>query len=194
VAGNEEQIFRARIVSATQRPIIEGQIEGMRADLYYRLAGITVVLPPLRARMDDLAPLAEHFSERLAQPGAAPKRFSARALGALHSYDWPGNLRELEGVVRAALRVSKGTRVGTKEVRAALRRHTKLAQRESSQPSPQSRLAVQPADVDSSLPTVERALIIDAFEAAKHNISEAARQLGIPRSTMRDRLRRLGMI
>ena len=193
--GNEEHAFQARVVSATRRSILEGQIQGMRPDLYYRLAGITVVLPPLRARMEDLAPLAEHYAQRLGTSGAASKRFSARALGALHDYDWPGNLVELESVIRGAVRSSKGGRVGTKEIRAALRRHSRLADGKSFRPSidPGDRVSQRPTS-ESNLPKVERALIIDAFESAQRNISEAARQLGIPRSTMRDRLRRLGLL
>jgi two-component system response regulator PilR (NtrC family) len=143
--------------------------------------------------MQDIAPLVEHYAKRLAPPASLPKNFSARALAAFHDHDWRGNLRELELVVEAALRLSKGDRVGTREVRSAIMQLGGQARSRSSQPG---RHAARSADVerhDSSLPTVERALIIDTFEAAQRNISEAARRLGIPRSTLRDRLRRLGL-
>ncbi|HEU5077258.1 MAG TPA: sigma-54 dependent transcriptional regulator [Polyangiaceae bacterium] len=186
VSGNEERIFQARVVSATCRTIEHGRIEGMRPDLYYRLAGITVVLPPLRARMDDIAPLVEHYSELLAPSGRVVK-FSARALQALQQHDWPGNLRELSQVVQTAILLGGRERIGTKHVRAALAASS--LDRTTEPP-----LRPDHAARESSLPTVERALIVDAFEAASRNISEAARQLGIPRSTLRDRLRRLGML
>ncbi len=192
IHGTEELTFHARVVSATRRMIREGRIEGMRPDLYYRLAGITVVLPPLRTRMEDIAPLVEHYARLSAAPGNAPKRFSARALQCLHEYDWPGNLDELESVAQHAIRLSKGACVGTREVRAALadkkRDTSRLDPRDATYP------IAREATHDSSLPKVERALIIDAFEAAHQNISEAARQLGIPRSTLRDRLKRLGLL
>lgn len=189
VSGNEERTFQARVVSATCRAIEQGRIEGMRPDLYYRLAGITVVLPPLRARMDDIAPLVEHYCEQLA-PSAQSVKFSARALQALQQHDWPGNLYELHAVVQTAILLAGRDRIGTKHVRAA------LTASNLDRPSALPRLDPSAArDArESSLPTVERALIVDAFEAAGRNISEAARQLGIPRSTLRDRLRRLGML
>ena len=192
VSGNEERTFHARMVSATCRNIEQGRIEGMRPDLYYRLAGITVVLPPLRARMDDIAPLVEHYGEQLALSGQRVK-FSARALQALQQHDWPGNLRELYAVVEAAILLAGKDRIGTKHVRAALGASaTDHVQSPSLRPEQAAREAREKRE--SSLPTVERALIVDAFEAAARNISEAARQLGIPRSTLRDRLRRLGML
>lgn len=188
VSGNEERTFHARLVSSTCQTIRQGRIEGMRPDLYYRLAGITVVLPPLRTRMDDIAPLVERFSEQIA---SKPARFSARALQALQSHDWPGNLRELQGVVEAALKLSTGERIGTREVRAAMA----SAGARNVSGTVARRLSGGPAEGrESSFPDVERALIVDAFEAAGRNISEASRQLGIPRSTLRDRLRRLGML
>jgi DNA-binding NtrC family response regulator len=192
VSGNEERTFHARVVSATCRTIEHGRIEGMRPDLYYRLAGITVVLPPLRARMDDIAPLVEHYSEQLAASGQ-PVKFSARALQALQQHDWPGNLRELHSVVETAILLGGRDRIGTRDVRAAL---TASGAGRGADTALRHDLPAQGArdKRESSLPTVERALIVDAFEAAARNISEAARQLGIPRSTLRDRLRRLGML
>jgi len=150
------------------------------------------VLPPLRARMDDIAPLVEHYSEQLA-PSGQPVKFSARALQALQQHDWPGNLRELRSVVETAINLGERDRIGTRDVRAALASsgagHRVDAPLRSELPTRDAR-----DKRESSLPTVERALIVDAFEAASRNISEAARQLGIPRSTLRDRLRRLGML
>lgn len=190
VSGNEERTFQARVVSATCRTIEQGRIEGMRPDLYYRLAGITVVLPPLRERMDDIAPLVEHYAEQLAPSGRSVK-FSARALQALQQHDWPGNLDELSQVVQAAILLAGRERVGTKHVRSAL--NASEADRPTTPRMDPAARATRDQR-ESSLPTVERALIVDAFEAANRNISEAARQLGIPRSTLRDRLRRLGML
>jgi DNA-binding NtrC family response regulator len=194
LSGNEEQVFSARVVSSTRREILQGRIEGMRPDLYYRLAGITVALPPLRARTHDIAALVEHYARTLVLPGNRRKRFSSRALGALQSYDWPGNLRELETVVAAAMRHATGDSVGLKAVRAAMAERWPAAALDSQRPSEGERSSTPPTPAKGSLPVVERTLITKAFEAAQGNISEAARQLGLPRSTMRDKLRRLGLV
>ena len=194
VSGNEEQTFSARVVSSTQREIHQGRIEGMRPDLYYRLAGITVALPPLRARPHDIAALVEHYVRSLAMPSNRRKHFSSRALGALQSYDWPGNLHELRAVVAAAVRHASGESVGLKAVRSAMAERWPANSMDSKQP-PQGERPSKPATPGKgSLPVVERTLITKAFEAAQGNISEAARQLGLPRSTMRDKLRRLGLV
>ena len=136
--------------------------------------------------------MVEHYSQQVAASGQ-PAKFSARALQALQQHDWPGNLRELHAVVETAILLGGQGRIGTRDVRAALA--ASGADRGADAPH---RLDLSTRDArdkrESSLPTVERALIVDAFEAASRNISEAARQLGIPRSTLRDRLRRLGML
>src|SRR5205807_7834503 len=74
-----------------------------RQDLLYRLNAVTLYLPPLRERREDILPLARHFAERAAKPGTRPVRFSRDAVSLLENYDWPGNIRELENaIVRAA--------------------------------------------------------------------------------------------
>ncbi len=194
INGNDEQVFNARVVSSTCREIRQGRIEGMRPDLYYRLAGITLALPPLRARTQDIAALVENYAQALNPSGNRRKRFSSRALASLQSYDWPGNLRELKAVVAAAMRHATSDSVGLKAVRAAMAERWPAAVLESNRPLPSERFSNPPTPAKGSLPVVERTLITKAFEAADRNISEAARQLGLPRSTMRDKLRRLGLI
>ncbi len=96
-----------RIVSATNKNLkSEMQAGGFREDLYYRLNGVTLKLPPLRDRKGDVPLLAKHFADRF----APNKRLSARALDTLQEYSWPGNVRELQMVIqRAAILSSKDT-------------------------------------------------------------------------------------
>ena len=93
----------ARIVFATNRDLAAMVKTGtFREDLYYRLKGISVELPPLRDRIDDVQPLAHHFLMRYAaENGSAPKRLSEPSILLLQQYDWPGNIRELENIIRA---------------------------------------------------------------------------------------------
>jgi transcriptional regulator with GAF, ATPase, and Fis domain len=105
VGGTEEIKVDIRIISATNRDLwAEVETGGFRKDLYYRLAVLTFLLPPLRDRTDDILPLARHFvelhSERAERP--AP-RFTPDAEAALQLYDWPGNIRELRNVIERAL-------------------------------------------------------------------------------------------
>lgn len=191
VGGVSDLVVGARIVSATNRLPEDGVISGIRADLYYRIAGITLVVPPLRDRQEDIPLLAEHFLSRmsLAAPDI-PRSLTPRALQALQIYDWPGNVRELKAVVEQAVILSDGDAVGAREVRIA------ITERSGHEPEVDSTapLAAPGAERAGSLPTIERALIAEAFHASQGNVSEAARQLGIPRSTLRDKLKRMGLV
>jgi DNA-binding NtrC family response regulator len=95
-----------RIVSATNRNLIEAVALGtFRQDLYYRLNGITLHIPPLRERKDDIVPLARHFIEKHARSGKTTG-LSDKSITVLQNYDWPGNVRELSNVIQCALALS----------------------------------------------------------------------------------------
>jgi len=102
VGGSGEVAARARIVAMTLRDL-EGEVQrrSFRADLYYRLAGICVRLPPLRERPHDVPHLAAHFLSEIARE-LGPRQIDASAMAALAAADWPGNVRELRNVVRRA--------------------------------------------------------------------------------------------
>jgi two-component system NtrC family response regulator len=110
-------------------------------------------------------------------------------------YDWPGNVRELKAVVEQAAILADGDVVSAKEVRIAV---TERSGAEA--PVVQLAEVEGPGELgagdgrDGSLPSIERAMIVDAFQSAHGNVSEAARQLGIPRSTLRDKLKRIGLV
>ena len=110
VGGKETIRVDVRIVSATNRSLRGLIKEGsFRDDLFYRINVITIDLPPLRHRKDDIPALVEHFLERIALESGPPrKQFSPGALELLMSYDWPGNIRELENVVQRAVALNDG--------------------------------------------------------------------------------------
>lgn len=99
-----------RIIAATNSNLAEAVKKGtFRQDLYYRLNAITMYAPPLRERIGDIPQLFTHFARKFAGEGYAEKTLSGSAIDALSSYDWPGNIRELENIVRSALTFSRGT-------------------------------------------------------------------------------------
>ena len=104
VGSNRNLKLDVRVIAATNRQI-EPEVEAgrFRQDLLYRLNAVTIHLPPLRERSDDIYPLARRFAERVRLPDDAPVVFTGEALHLLEAYAWPGNVRELENaVVRAA--------------------------------------------------------------------------------------------
>jgi DNA-binding NtrC family response regulator len=110
VGGTRPRRVDVRLVAATNRDLAEAMKAGeFRQDLYYRINTITVHLPPLRERPDDVALLAKHFVESNATYGL--KRLSAAALSALEAYAWPGNVRELLHAIERAVILSKGDEI-----------------------------------------------------------------------------------
>jgi DNA-binding NtrC family response regulator len=104
VGSNYMQRLDVRVIAATNRDIEQEMREGrFRQDLLYRLNAVTLYLPPLRERPEDILPLCRHFAARTLGPGDHPISFSRETLGVLNGYDWPGNIRELENaIIRAA--------------------------------------------------------------------------------------------
>jgi transcriptional regulator with PAS, ATPase and Fis domain len=111
VGSHVQRTLDTRVVAATNRGL-HGMVGAgrFRADLYYRLSGVEVIVPPLRERREDIPALVEHF---LASYGRAnPQALGREALGALEAYDWPGNVRQLARVLEHAIAQSAGSEIG----------------------------------------------------------------------------------
>ena len=107
VGGTQKVEVNVRIICATNKNLEREVQEGnFRQDLYYRINTIDIMLPPLRDRVVDIAPIAEHFLKRYG--GAAPPRLSEEAVVALQAYQWPGNVRELRNVIERAVLLANG--------------------------------------------------------------------------------------
>jgi DNA-binding NtrC family response regulator len=169
VGGEANVDVDVRLVCATHRDLLRLVQEGrFRQDLYYRLARLIVRVAPLCERRDDIVPLAEHFLQALAGE-LGERSLSKEAEDKLHGYLWPGNARELRNVLCAAAALSPSPVLRASDIEQAI-----------------ARLAGHPpAALDQE--TVEQALARCAW-----NLSAAARLLGVPRSTLRDRVRRNG--
>ena len=161
----------ARLIVATHVPLAEAVSQGrFRADLYYRLQVLTITLPPLRERRDEIHLLAEALMPR----GA---RLSDAARAALQTYDWPGNIRELKNALWRASILSDGAPVEPS--------HLGLAQ-------PGSNTTPAPAGAREvvTLAEAERRAVMAALSATGGNKARAAERLGIARSTLLEKLRR----
>jgi two-component system response regulator HydG len=183
VGATEPVPVDVRIIAATNRDLDEEiRRGGFRSDLFYRLNVITLTLPPLRDRAEDIPVLAEHFLAKFAASrGREPASLAAATATALQGYDWPGNVRELENALERAAVLS-----GTGEI----------------QPSTlPSRITERPAQplVAASLPPnptleiIERAYIHWVLHAESGNKTRAAEVLGIDPSTLYRKLLRYGM-
>ena len=113
VGGRELLQLDVRVLAATNRNVEDAMRDGkFREDLYYRLAAVSIRVPPLRERLDDLRALARHFLERFAgEYKVRARHFSAEALAALDTYAWPGNVRELENRIKRAVLMAQRPRI-----------------------------------------------------------------------------------
>jgi transcriptional regulator with PAS, ATPase and Fis domain len=170
LGGVKKVTVDVRIVAATNQELEKAVAEGrFRSDLYHRLTQITLRVPPLRERVEDIAPLAMHF---LAQHDPS-LRFSPEAISLLIRHPWPGNIRELRNVVMRAAVLSLGDEIGAAELPMQ-----QTANRESSGPVSAT-----------SLEGMERKMIFDALHSTNGHQQKAAAKLGISRRTLSRKLK-----
>jgi two-component system response regulator HydG len=193
VGARREVHSDVRIVAATNRdPDAEIAAGRMRADLYYRLASVVIRVPPLRERVEDIGPLAKGILATVrTQTGRGPKQLADDAIAALEAHSWPGNVRELRNVVeRVALLIDH--EVAT---RADLEASGALAARGVASCSPPIRPPFAPRALDSvakeAAESAERRHIEATLEHTSGNKSRAAELLGVSRSTLWKKLRRM---
>jgi DNA-binding NtrC family response regulator len=162
-----------RVVTATHRDLLAMVETGrFRADLFYRLNVVRIEIPPLRARREDIPRLVHHFLEKHRAATLGIEGIDDEALAALMDHEWPGNVRELENTVESALALARGPRLRVADLAVRARRN----------PGSGS-LAPPPAAIPHSLDAYERCAIERALREAGGNATEAARRLGIGRST-----------
>jgi two-component system, NtrC family, response regulator AtoC len=184
VGSVEARRIDVRVLAATNRdlPALVAA-GGFRSDLYFRLDGITIRLPPLRERRADIVPLATTLLAQAAKT-ATPPPFTPAALAKLESYSWPGNIRELRNVVERALVLSAGGPIDA----AHLFVDTITLSTPPAPPPPRSS-----GDLRSDVEGYERARIEQALEKAGGNQTKAAELLGISRRTLVSRIEAYGM-
>ncbi len=176
VGGRQPIKLDIRVLAATNRDLKKEVERGnFREDLYYRLSEVSITLPPLRERGDDIILLATHFLNKFSQEHKkAIRGFSKEAMRAMLEYEWPGNIRELENKIKRAIIMAQDK-------------------------------VILPQDLDLSIGTgsiltlqevrerAERDLIIQALRRNKGNITQAAREIEVSRPTFHDLLKRYGI-
>ena len=200
VGGNESVKTDVRLIAATHRDLKALSAEGkFRPDLYYRLSVFTIHLPPLRERGDDLPMLVQHYLRRFGQElGRVVQDVSAEAMQLLRSYSWPGNIRELQSVLKQALLQTHGSvllpsflpdfSAGSVEAAAPASVNLEIEAfiRRRLQPDSRDLYAEAHGQLDRFL----LACVLEYTGGSQH---QAARLLGIARQTLRVKLRELGL-
>ncbi len=175
VGSNRTRKVDVRILAATNKDLQGLVKKGLfREDLFYRLNVITIIIPPLRERGDDILLLAGHFlTQFAAESGKATPRFSDEALRSLRSYNWPGNVRELENVIQRLVVMTDGDVIEVPDLPSLMRFS-----------------ALRKTGFTRTLAEVEIEYITNVLASVEGNKTSAAEILGIDRKTLREKLKR----
>lgn len=207
---NTARPLDVRIIAATNRDVRSAVADGrLRDDLYHRLDVLSITLPPLRERREDIVMLAHHFL--LDAPSAVPQTFSGQVLAALRAYDWPGNVRELRNVVHRMVALSESAELDVLDLPASLRQHvagragvnadgiaraitTEAIARDVGSAQNARSDAVRGAASDVRGDPIDAARAhLEHVVCAHATMAQAAAALGITRSTLYRRLQRYGL-
>jgi two-component system NtrC family response regulator len=176
IGGREPIQLDLRVIAATNKELKGEMARGQfREDLYYRLSVVTIDVPPLRDRGEDVAILANTFLRRAAQTQHRRLRFSGEALRALRAYPWPGNIRELENKVSRAVIMARSRLIEPGDV-------------DLPTPGPE-----RPASLREMREHAEREALVEALSRHRGNISQAARDLSVSRPTLHGLLDKHGV-
>ncbi|MDO6563366.1 sigma 54-interacting transcriptional regulator [Amphritea sp. 1_MG-2023] len=179
VGSNRLVKIDVRLVTATHQPL-EKRVESnaFREDLYYRINVVSVALPPLRDRREDIPALAEHFLTRLAnRTGRRAPKLTVDALTRMLEYAWPGNVREMENAIESAFYLSQGYKISLQALPAALTEGIEITDTRFDQGTLKQRLAL-----------AEKEILEQMLVACKGNRQQAAKLLGIGKTTIYDKL------
>lgn len=181
VGSNRLVKIDVRLVTATHQPLEKLIAQGkFREDLYYRINVVSVELPPLRDRREDIPALAEHFLTKLAnRTGRRAPKLTASALTRMLEYAWPGNVRELENAIESAFYLSQGNKISLQSLPNALTSGIESAELHTEYGTLKQRLAL-----------AEKEILLEALAACDGNRQQAATMLGIGKTTIYDKLSR----
>ena len=190
VGGVEEKHVDVRFISATNKNLEQEVIDGnFREDLYFRLNVIQIPLPPLRQREGDLPLLVEHFLKKCSEEqGKNIHKMSTYALGILHQYRFPGNVRELENIIERSVALETSNIILPESLTLSHFREREVEKR-------RRRFDIGPdgIDLDKVMAAIEKEYIFKALDLANGSRQKAARLLGINTRSLRYRMEKLGM-
>ncbi|MEX2173643.1 MAG: sigma-54 dependent transcriptional regulator, partial [Pirellulaceae bacterium] len=185
VGSTKTQRVDTRVILATNENLTQAVAQGrFRQDLYYRINVINIELPPLRERLADISLLGQHFlAKTCEEAGRKSEGFTDDALAAMQRYGWPGNVRELQNVVERAVLLGRGPKVNLEDL-------------------PGQVMAGQPISLEplsgkalkDAIKAPERAIILEVLELNHWNRNATADALGINRTTLYKKMKRLGLM
>lgn len=186
VGGNVPITVDVRVITATNRPLEKLIAEGnFREDLFYRINVVTLSIPPLRERKEDIPELLDYFVRKyLPESGKSNATFSKEALNILMKYDYPGNIRELENIVQHALIISREEVITTEDLPIA---KSNLLQTENDE------TITTHKSMPEQVEAFEKKLVLNALSQTKGNQLQAAKLLGISERNLRYKLEKWGM-
>ena len=175
VGSKKAHKANVRVVAATNVDLMQLVKKGLfREDLYYRLNIISIDLPPLRERGDDILVLTDFFlTKYVRELNKSPMKFTPRAMKVLKGYGWPGNVRELQNLIHRLVIMADDTSIDTPDLPESFRYS-----------------ATKSRGLGRRLEDVEREYVMDVLAASKNNISQAALSLGIDRKTLREKIKK----
>lgn len=176
VGVRHPQKVDVRIIAATNKDLLSlVKKDVFREDLYYRLNVITIDIPPLREREEDILLLVRHFANKFAKEFGKPaSRFSENALQVLNSYYWPGNARELENIIQRLVIMSEGDIIDVPDLPSLMRFS-----------------ALRGVGPNRTLAAIEAEYILSVLASVNNNKTRAAEILGIDRKTLREKLKKI---
>jgi DNA-binding NtrC family response regulator len=187
VGGTKTMPINVRILAATNRDLEKAVAQGnFRRDLYFRLNVLTLRIPPLRERKQDIPLLTGHFLERLARSTGVMRNISDEALKLMLAYDWPGNVRELENCLERAAAMSSGGTLHVADLPTSIQNWQ--AQAVAGQP------VMDPVRGIMPIAELEKRAIMTAIEQLHGDKLEAARLLGIGKTTLYRKLKEYGSL
>jgi DNA-binding NtrC family response regulator len=180
VGGSKTLQVDVRLVAATNKELKKLVSEGkFRDDLFYRLSVVTVHLPPLRERREDIPLLIGAFIRQCSDDNGKPVReITQEAVNVLMAYDWPGNVRELRNAVEQMVVLSRGERLSVRDVPAPIRAGADL-----------TKIAVVRPGTTMTVEEAERQLIVQALKETNGNRTRAANRIGMSRRTLHRKLK-----
>ncbi len=186
VGGTETIRVDVRIICATNADLQAAILaRRFREDLYYRIAGFPILLPPLRERRGDILLLAETFLKRTSErQGKRVSTLSRASMEAMLLYPWPGNIREIESTIERAVILADGDTIHTRDLPLSVRQYGEVAEGEEKSDDMQEFFDPFKNRTVLPLEEVKKIVVHHALSACRGNISEAAQKLDISRSTM----------
>jgi DNA-binding NtrC family response regulator len=188
VGGSKTFRVDSRVILATNEDLGKAVTEGrFRQDLYYRVNVINIELPPLRERVLDIPLLARHFLQFVCEEsGKRVEEFTEDALTVLQRYRWPGNVRELQNVVERAVLLGKGEYIQVEDLPRRLLEEVPISITSTSAPA-------RGRTLKDALEGPERQIILEALESHHWNRNATAEALGVNRTTLYKKMKRLGL-